>query len=383
MERFWRRSLPMNSTLRRLRAFAITALALHPPVLAASQPVLVPLAEPTTEASHRFVWPTEPGMTYSVEASEDLVEWQELEGFPTVATGNISETLVRLTGPRRFFRVVIHFISPIPEYSLVPPGTFLMGSPPDEPGRKTNESPQHPVTLTRGFHVKQTPVTATEWTATRQQGAARGYTDLAAGNPGYNGDVDHPVTRISWWDALKWCNLRSEIDGRAPVYHNAAGFSAATVLRTGTGPVFVDWEANGYRLPTEAEWEYACRAGTTTAFFTGPITELALPALDPNLDLAGWYGGNTTLTHAVGLKKANNFGLFDTHGNVNEWCWDWFDHYTGSSTDPRGPASGSERVMRGGASFQSASLCRSAARASRVPHELSFNIGFRPVATNR
>jgi formylglycine-generating enzyme required for sulfatase activity len=369
----------MNSCLRHLPAITIVVLSLITPPVVASQPVLVPL----DEASHRLVWSTEPGMTYSVEFSEDLAEWRKIEGFPVVAAGHTSEVLVHLTTPGRFFRVVTHFVSPLPGFSLVPPGVFVMGSPPDEPGRKTNEDPQSSVTLTRGFHVKQTPVTATEWTATRRQGADRGYTDLAVGNPGFNGEDDHPVTRISWWDALKWCNLLSEIDGRTPVYHSAAGFSDATVLRTGTGTVYVDWQANGYRLPTEAEWEYACRAGTTTAFFTGPITELTLPAIDPNLDLAGWYGGNTVLTQAVGLKTANTFGLFDTHGNVNEWCWDWFGNYPGDAIDPRGPASGSERVMRGGASFQSAPLCRSAARASRVPHELSVNIGFRPVATNR
>src|SRR5690606_12074529 len=107
--------------------------------------------------------------------------------------------------------------------------------------------------------------------------------------------------------------------------------------------LFVNWTADGYRLPTEAEWEYACRAETTTAFYTGPITHTGAVQLDPNLDAAGWYGGNRpplSGTRTVGLKAANNHGLFDMHGNVHEWCWDWAAAYDGDATDPVGPAGG-------------------------------------------
>lgn len=136
----------------------------------------------------------------------------------------------------------------------------------------------------------------------------------------------------------------------------------------------------GYRLPTESEWEYACRASTTTAFYTGVITYEGTSPLDPNLDAAGWYGGNSGGgSHPVGQKQANAWGLFDMHGTVWEWCGDWYGPYPGAGADPTGPASGTSRVYRGGSWFTDAQYCRSGDRDNLVPTYLYYGaLGFRP-----
>ena len=156
-----------------------------------------------------------------------------------------------------------------------------------------------------------------------------GYTDLSAGRNGYEGDPSgtHPVTEITWWDAIKWCNAKSQIEGKTPAYYITPDFKPADILMTGTPVAYVRWDASGYRLPTEAEWEYACRDGRgagNPAFHSGQIIHPGVTPLDENLNKVAWYGGNSAgNTHPVKKKKPNKFGLHDMHGNVAEWCWDW------------------------------------------------------------
>jgi len=135
---------------------------------------------------------------------------------------------------------------------------------------------------------------------------------------------------------------------------------------------------NKYRLPTEAEWEYACRAGSTTAFANGGISELEC-AYDPSLDAMGWYCGNSEqTTHPVQQKNPNAWGLYDMHGNVWEWCQDWFRNYpTGQVTDPKGPSSGEYPVLRGGSWNSYARYCRSADRDRDAPDSRYDLTGFR------
>ena len=257
------------------------------------------------------------------------------------------------------------------------PGTFTMGSPASEPGRSPDET-RHTVTLTRAFDLQRTEVTKAQWDEVRAEGPARGYTDLPVGRNGFDGGAGgaHPVTDVSWLDVIKWLNLKSELEGLIPCYR-----VDGAVLRTGTAVPECDFSANGYRLPTEAEWEYAARAGTTTAFYNGPITHLGTSPLDPNLDRIGWYGGNSgDNTHPVGLKAPNAWGLFDMVGNVLEWCWDWYDTYPGSATDPTGPASGARRVVRGSDWNSPAYACRIAFRR-RYPDIRIVGVGFRAART--
>ncbi len=244
------------------------------------------------------------------------------------------------------------------------------------------EGPQFTATLTTGIHLKQTEITWNEWLAVRTLAGAYGFTDIAAGRNGGDGDASgtHPVTMVSWWDAVKWCNLKSERSGLQPVYYTSAylstlpDLSVSTILRTGTPPVHVDWAASGYRLPTEAEWEYACRAGTTGAY-AGLVNTLA------------WYYDNSLRnTHGAGQLQANALGLHDMHGNVWEWCWDDFAAYTATpKSDPRTTVSDLQpRVVRGGSWGAFASTCRSASRGYQYADYSINDQGFRtllPVAT--
>lgn len=256
----------------------------------------------------------------------------------------------------------------------IPSGTFTMGSPANELGRVADE-PQHEVTLTHPFFLQTTEVTKAQWDAVRTEGPTRGYTDLAVGRNGHHGDAsgEHPVTEVSWFDVVKWLNLKSELEDLTPCYT-----LDGSPFRTGQATPQCDFDASGYRLPTESEWEYAARGGTISAYSSGPITYTDTSPLDPNLDLIGWYGGNSGgNTHPVGQKQGNEWGLYDMSGNVWEWCWDWLGIYPGAVTNPVGPASGGFRVFRGGNFSDFAHACRSARRGMSFPLARSSGIGFR------
>ncbi len=225
-------------------------------------------------------------------------------------------------------------------------GTFTMGSLANEPGRNRNECPQHQVTV-NSFYMGRYEVTQKE------------YQEVMGTNPSkFKGD-NLLVEQVSWYDAIEYCNKRSQKEGLTPVY---------TINGNN-----VTWNigANGYRLPTEAEWEYACRAGTATAYNTGTSIN----------DNTGWYFANSgNKTHPVGQKPANAWGLYDMHGNVDEWCWDWYDNYTSwSQTDSIGTVSVPSRVLRGGSWISTAADVRSAYRYSFTPQYRDYYLGFRLV----
>jgi len=194
----------------------------------------------------------------------------------------------------------------------------------------------------------------------------------------YERGDDYPVEGVTWFDCVSFGNKLSQADGYAQCYTMTnMGYDGDHVM---SAQVSCNFDANGYRLPTEAEWEYACRAGTTTCFYTGDS--------DSDLGRAGWYSGNSgSQKREVGEKDSNAWGLYDMHGNVWEWCWDWYDSsYYGTrpdpDSDPTGASSGSLRVLRGGSWGDSARYCRSASRDWGGPGIRFSMLGFR-VARSR
>jgi formylglycine-generating enzyme required for sulfatase activity len=223
---------------------------------------------------------------------------------------------------------------------LIPAGTFTMGSPESEQYRFEDEA-QHEVTISKDYYLGVYEVTQAQY----EKVIGKNPSDFQGKKVGGQNE-DLPVEQVSWDDAVEFCKRLSE---------------------------FPEEKKSGriYRLPTESEWEYACRAGSKTAYSFDDE-----PGLLPEY---GWFGRNSSgRTHTVGLREPNAWGLYDMHGNVWEWCSDWHDEYPkGAFSDPSGPNEGSNRVDRGGGWGHEAAYCRSASRDG-IPPGYRFNcLGFR------
>lgn len=251
-------------------------------------------------------------------------------------------------------------------------GTFWMG---DSTSIYKVEAPVHLVSIST-YYIDTTEITYEKWTEVWNWGLTHGYADLSTGRNGYDPiGAYNPVTYVNWYDVVKWCNARSEKDGLTPVFYTRSAFD--TVYRSGQLDISNDavkWTANGYRLPTEAEWEFAARGGTKSKGFTYSGSN--------NLDSVAWYYSNNGFSsHQVATKGANELGLYDMSGNVFEWCWDWFGMYSASAqTDPTGPTIGPYRILRGGNSCcPPETWCRVAFRFVSNANVLNVYVGLRCV----
>ena len=268
--------------------------------------------------------------------------------------------------------------------ALIPQGVFTMGDSLNELGN----TPTRTVTLD-AFYLGQYEVTKNEWDEVRTWGLSNGYTDLAVGSGKEN---NHPVQTITWYMVVKWCNARSQKEGLTPVYYT--NDAQTTIYKTGSVDVTnaqVKWTANGYRLPTEAEWEKAARgdlsgkrfpwgdtishsqANYKTGYFSYDLSFSGKNIYHPT-----YATGSSPFTSPVGDLAANGYGLYGMAGNVWEWCWDWPDDYAASSqTNPRGASTGTFRVLRGGGWGDLANICRVAYRYSNYPTSSLETWGFR------
>jgi formylglycine-generating enzyme required for sulfatase activity len=275
-----------------------------------------------------------------------------------------------------------------PGMVLIPGGPFNMGDADDgATGGAAHELPVHIVTVS-DFYLDEFEVTKALWDEVRAWGTVNGYTDLPAG--GGEGRF-HPVHSVNWYAVVKWCNARSEMEGLAPVYYTDA--ARTTVYRSGNNDLengFVKWTANGFRLPTEAEWEKAARGNENLKTYpwgnsiadedanyqtSGDPFDIGGVETTP----VGFYDGGQI---PAGPDRANGYGLYDMAGNVNEWCWDsfesgWYSDGGATVQDTRGPAFVANRVARGGAYIAGISFLRCSDRSFGAPTLIVEIIGFR------
>jgi len=285
-----------------------------------------------------------------------------------------------------------------PAMVLIPAGDFLMGDQSMPNRGDPNELPVHTVQVS-AFYIGNCEVTKAEWDVVKTWARQNGFTDLAEGE---GNAADHPVQSVSWYDVVKWCNARSRQEGLQPCYT-----VSGAVYQIGVNEgVACDWTANGYRLPTEAEWEKSARGGKVgkdylwgnsishrRANYWENISPSKLTKLwndirdkiSPGTTRSGCSGfhpayetGDTPYTSPVASFAANGYGLHDIAGNVWEWCWDYTENYPASTqTDPRGAFSGWSRANRGGSWINDATYSCVATRDDDDPTYSSYNIGFR------
>jgi formylglycine-generating enzyme required for sulfatase activity len=293
------------------------------------------------------------------------------------------------------------FTHTIIDMARIPAGTFIMGSPVSEPNSYSDET-QHSVTLS-GFSMGKYQVTQAQWIAVMGNGEDRTVNTYGKGS-------NYPAYYVNWYDAIVFCNKLSIKEGLNPVYSISGNTDPAVWITDNGGAiptgnnaawnsVVMDMSKNGYRLPTEAEWEYACRGSyinKATETYTKPfgISDGKIMVNGrANFDVSYPYyefgeeededdmsGINLDMTTDVGSYAANNYGLYDMHGNVWEWCWDWYDknYYSNSpANDPTGAVTGSNRVERGGGWATQGHKLRSAYRGAYDPYKRDNRIGFR------
>lgn len=279
-------------------------------------------------------------------------------------------------------------ISTPPGMTLIPGGVFTMGN--------TIVEDTDIFSATRrtfsvsAFYMDVNPVTLSQWESVYHWATNHGYSFV---NTGDGKAANHPVHTMNWYDAVKWCNARSEQTGRTPVYYTDS--TQTTIYRTAEVAIANDsvkWTANGYRLPTEAEWEKAARGevvgqrfpwgnviDSNLANYFGDMQEVDYDLGPDGYNPAWSTGGVLPFTSPVEFYAANGYGLYDIVGNVSQWCWDWYGPAYSGLDDPHGPDSGTYRIHRGGSWINRASYARCAYRDFTTPGDAQYFIGFRCV----
>lgn len=340
---------------------------------------------------------------YRIQWSSDLAglwcnSFQSLENMEAHSGTSFSAAVPM------FYRVVMTTNPPPTGMVLIDAGKFTMGNTyTNESGFPwyADETPVHTVSVS-SFYIDRYEVSKALWDEVYSWATANGYSFTL---PGSAPAQDHPVTSVNWHDCLKWCNARSQMKGLTPVYYISSTKTAGFIYKTGEVTVqssWVNWDADGYRLPTEAEWERAARGGREGHHYAWEsFGGYFYDCIDSNqANYAGsedafegdWISGfpyttpigyfrGTQVPH--GEDMANGYGLYDMTGNVLEWCWDWFGSYSSADqTDPTGPASGTDRILRGGCWDYGVEGLRCSTRSYDVPtilYAYPDDIGFRCV----
>jgi formylglycine-generating enzyme len=335
-------------------------------------------------------WPTSSTTNYVLQTTTNLASpnW--------VTAGNaVTVNAVMVTNAARSGYFRLNESATPAGMALIPAGSFLMGNYIVGSFGDTNNSDPDitdatPTAITvSAFYMDVTPVSLSQWTNVYGYAANYGYVfnDAGAGKMPNN-----PVDSVNWYDCAAWCNARSVQGGLTPVYYSDAGFTHAFTNASGSS-VYMNMTNSGYRLPTEAEWEKAARGGLTgnrfpwgniimegMANYSGNTNFLSYD-FGPNGFNAHFDNGGFPYTSPVGYFAPNGYGLYDMAGNVLEWCWDWYGTPLGqpTTTNPTGPSTGSYRILRGGDFYFTASNVRCAFRASDLPQDVNFFVGFRCV----
>ena len=306
--------------------------------------------------------------------------WQDLGGL---RVGDGSDLVISIpyvpTVTRQFYRLALTGGPLLPAgFVLIPAGTFQMGDQSYPLEGNIDELPVHAVQLS-AFYMAKYETSQAEWDAVLTWGLANGYPDLP---PGSGVAENHPVSDISWYEIVKWCNARSQKENLTPCYT-----VSGAVYKIGSSPPACNWSANGYRLPTEAEWEKAARGGQSGKSF--PWGGNTITHSQATYHSTTYYSYDVSPTRGyhpifgistapVGSFPPNGYGLYDMAGNMWEWCWDRVGSYSASSqSDPRGSTTGSDRANRGGGCDDLAEYCRVAFRGFDNPVYSYGHLGFR------